>query len=176
VGDYELGDDSPKNSRRWSKRVEESRRGLESLRPTSTHFDPLRRLFQLDLTVAPADIDDLGHVNNIVYLRWVNDVAIAHWKTLGAAPDVARLGWVVTRHELDYKAAAFLGDALTGRTWIGATTAVTCERFVEIRRARDDRLLVASRSIWVAVDRTTGKPKRIEESVLAPLRANGPTD
>jgi acyl-CoA thioester hydrolase len=127
-------------------------------------------LFHLDLVVAPEHIDDLGHVNNVVYLRWVQDVASAHWKTVAAAPDVARLAWVVTRQELDYKAAAFLGDVLTGRTWIGATTAVTCERFVEIRRTRDDRVLLASRSIWVAVDRTTGKPRRIEDSVLAPLR------
>ena len=129
-------------------------------------------MFHLDLVVAPEHIDDLGHVNNVVYLRWVQDVASSHWKTKAAPADVARLAWVVTRQELDYKAAAFLGDALTGRTWIGATTAVTCERFVEIRRTRDDRLLVASRSIWVAVDRTTGKPKRIEDSVLAPLRTD----
>ena len=127
-------------------------------------------MFELSFTVVPEHIDDLGHVNNVVYLHWVQDVANAHWKTLAAAPDLARLGWVVTRHEVDYKAAGFLGDLLVARTWIGATTAVTCERFVEIRRTRDDRLLVASRSIWVSVDRATGKPKRIDDSVLAPLR------
>jgi acyl-CoA thioester hydrolase len=122
--------------------------------------------------VSPADIDDLSHVNNVVYLRWVQEVATAHWKSVAAAADIERLAWVVTRHELDYKAAAFLGDALTGKTWVGATTAITCERFVEIRRTRDDRLLAASRSIWVPVDRATGKLRRIEESVLAPLRRN----
>ena len=112
----------------------------------------------------------MSHVNNVVYLRWVQDVASGHWKALAAPEDLARLGWVVTRQELDYKAAAFLGDELIGRTWIGATTAVTCERFVEIRRVRDDKLLVASRSIWVPVDRSTGRPKRIDPSVLEPLR------
>ena len=120
--------------------------------------------------IAPSDIDDLGHVNNVVYLRWVQEVASAHWKSAGAPADLERLAWVVTRHELDYKAAAFLGDAIVGRTWIGATTAVTCERFVEIRRTKDDKLMVASRSIWVPVDRSTGRPKRIDDSVLAPLR------
>ena len=127
-------------------------------------------MFQLDLTILPDDIDDLGHVNNVVYLRWVQDVASAHWKTAAAPTDLDRLAWVVTRHELDYKAAAFLGDALVGRTWIGATTAITCERFVEIRRGKDDRLLVASRSVWVPVDRTSGRPRRIDDSVLARLR------
>lgn len=128
-------------------------------------------MFELHLTIAPADIDDLGHVNNVVYLRWVQEVASTHWKTTAAAADLERLAWVVTRQELDYKAAAYLGDDIVGRTWIGATTAITCERFVEIRRAKDDKLMLASRSIWVPVDRTTGRPKRIDDSVLAPLRS-----
>jgi acyl-CoA thioester hydrolase len=136
----------------------------------STFFDPLR-LFELHLAIAPADIDDLGHVNNVVYLRWVQEVASAHWQSAAAPEDHARLAWVVTRHELDYKAAAFLGDEIVGRTRIGATTPITCERFVEIRRTKDDKLLVASRSVWVPVDRTTGRPKRIEDSVLAPFRS-----
>jgi acyl-CoA thioester hydrolase len=127
-------------------------------------------VFTLDLTVTPADIDDLGHVNNVVYLRWVQEVATAHWKSAAAAADIDRLAWVVTRHELDYKAASYLGDALNGKTWVGATTPITCERFVEIRRTRDDKLLAASRSLWVPVDRATGKLRRIDDSVLAPLR------
>ena len=147
---------------------------LNSLRPSSTVFDHPSTasglVFTLDLTITPADIDDLGHVNNVVYLRWVQEVATAHWKS-GAAPvDIDRLAWVVTRHQLDYKAAAFLGDALVGRTWIGTTGPISCERFVEIRRAKDDKLLVASRSMWVPVDRATGRPKRIEATVLEPFR------
>lgn len=128
-------------------------------------------MFELSLTISPADIDDLGHVNNVVYLRWVQDVANAHWKSTAAPADLERLAWVVTRHEVDYKAASYLGDVIVGRTWIGTTTAVTCERFVEIRRAKDDKLMVASRSVWVPVDRTTGRPKRIGDSVLGPLRS-----
>src|SRR5512145_445200 len=109
-------------------------------------------MFELPITVQPGDIDDLGHVNNVVYLRWVQDVAKAHWQTRAAAEDVDRLGWVVTRHELDYKAAAFLGDALIARTWIGETAPLSCERFVEISRPSDNRILVRARSIWVPVD------------------------
>ena len=131
-------------------------------------------MFELPITVQPADIDDLGHVNNVVYLRWIQDVAKSHWQTVAAADDVARLGWVVTRHELDYRAAAFLGDVLVARTWIGETAPLTCERFVEIRRLRDDRLLVQARSIWVPVDRASGRPKRIGPEVLAPFQGPGP--
>ena len=127
-------------------------------------------MFELSITVQPGDIDDLGHVNNVVYLRWVQDAAKSHWKSLAAAEDFERLGWVVTRHELEYKAASFLGDALVARTWIGETGPLTCERFVEISRPSDRRLLVRARSIWVPVDRTSGKPRRIGPEVLEPLR------
>lgn len=127
-------------------------------------------MFELPITVLPADIDDLGHVNNVVYLRWVQDVARAHWEAAAAREDVERLGWVVTRHELDYKSAAFLGDALRGRTWIGQTGPLSCERFVEIRRPTDDRVIVSARTIWVPVDRATGKPRRIAPEVLEPFR------
>ncbi len=126
--------------------------------------------FDLPLEPAPGDIDDLGHVNNVVYLRWIQDVARAHWRTTAAPEDVERLGWVVTRHEIDYRAAAFLGDALVARTWIGETGPLSCERFVEIRRPRDDRVLVRARSLWVPVDRATGRPKRIGPEVLSPFR------
>ena len=131
-------------------------------------------MYRMPLEVLPAHLDRLGHVNNVVYLRWIQDVAKAHWQTVATSDNVARLGWVVTRHELDYRAAAFLGDALIARTWIGETAPLTCERFVEIRRLRDDRLLVQARSIWVPVDRASGRPKRIGPEVLAPFRGTGP--
>lgn len=127
-------------------------------------------MFELPITATPADADDLGHVNNVVYLAWVQEVARRHWETMASPEDVVRLGWVVTRHELDYKAAAFPGDTVVARTWIGETSPVSCERFVEIVRPRDQRLLVRARSVWVPVDRTTGRLKRIPESVLAPFR------
>lgn len=127
-------------------------------------------MFELPLTVHPADIDDLGHVNNVVYLRWVQDVARAHWESMATAGDVARLGWVVTRHELDYRIPAYLGDSLTARTWIGQSGPLSCERFVEIRREKDGRTVVSARSMWVPVDRMTGKPRRIAPEVLEPFR------
>lgn len=127
-------------------------------------------MFELPITVLPDDCDELGHVNNVVYLRWVQDAARSHWESAAAPEDVARLAWVVTRHELDYKAAAFPGDRLVARTWIGETSPLSCERFVEITRPADGRLLVRARSIWVPVDRVTGRPRRITSAVLDPFR------
>ena len=76
--------------------------------------------FELAIAVEPADIDQLGHVNNVVYLRWVQEAAVAHWTAIAPATDQAKLLWVVVRHEIDYKQAAFLGDRIIARTWVGA--------------------------------------------------------
>jgi acyl-CoA thioester hydrolase len=127
-------------------------------------------MFEIPITVASAHIDDLGHVNNVVYLQWVQDVAKSHWHAMANADDIKNLGWVVTRHEMEYRAAGFLGDELVARTWIGETTSLSCERFVEIRRSSDDRVLMRARSIWIPVDRTSGRPRRIGPQVLAAFR------
>lgn len=125
--------------------------------------------FSLPVTVTPADIDGLGHVNNVVYLRWMQDAATAHWET--AAPDSLKAAviWVVTRHEIDYKAPAFVGEELLVRTWVGEPSGATWERFIEIRRARDDKLLARGRSVYAALDRATGRPRRVDPALRAPF-------
>lgn len=125
--------------------------------------------FELPILVLPADIDGLGHVNNVVYLRWMQDAATAHWET--AAPESLRAEviWVVTRHEIDFKAPAFVGEELLARTWVGEPSGATWERFIEIRRARDDKLLARGRSIYAALDRATGRPRRVDPALRAPF-------
>ena len=118
-------------------------------------------MYRMPLEVLPAHIDRLGHVNNVVYLQWMQTVAEAHWRAVARPEDQAGIVWVVTRHEIDYESPAFPGDRLEARTWVGEWTAATCERFIEIRRASDARLLVRARSVWVALDAKTGRPKRI---------------
>jgi acyl-CoA thioester hydrolase len=125
--------------------------------------------FSLPVTVTPADIDGLGHVNNVVYLRWMQDAATAHWETVAPASLKAEVIWVVTRHEIDYKAPAFVGDELVARTWVGEPSGATWERFIEIRRATDDKLLARGRSIYAALDRTTGRPRRVDPALRAPF-------
>ncbi|HEV8149859.1 MAG TPA: acyl-CoA thioesterase, partial [Gemmatimonadales bacterium] len=74
------------------------------------------RSFELSITVRPADIDALGHVNNVVYLRWMQQAATAHWEQAASPAIRAQVGWVVIRHEIDYKAPAFVGEQLLART------------------------------------------------------------
>jgi acyl-CoA thioester hydrolase len=111
------------------------------------------------------DVDGNGHVNNVVYLRWIQEAAVAHWVSVAAADVRAEVSWVVVRHEIDYKRPAFPGDTLVVRTRVDAVTAATTERLCEIVR-RDDRVLVAqSRTIWCAIDPKSGRPKRIDPRI-----------
>lgn len=125
------------------------------------HPDPSTERFDLPLTVAPEDIDELGHVNNVVYLRWVQEVAVAHWRAAATPVQRSEVVWVVVRHEIDYKHAAKLDDAIVARTWVGTATAQTFERHTEILRARDGRLLARARTLWCPVGIKSGRPIRV---------------
>jgi acyl-CoA thioester hydrolase len=125
--------------------------------------------FTLAIVVAPADIDGQGHVNNVVYLRWMQEAATAHWDSAAPPELKARVNWVVTRHEVDYKAPAFAGERLVARTWVGQPSGATWERFIEIRRMADDRLLARGRSIYAALDPATGRPRRVDAGLRKPL-------
>jgi acyl-CoA thioester hydrolase len=121
----------------------------------------------MTLTVQPADIDRQNHVNNTVYVRWIQEVATAHWQARAPAEARDAIGWVVLRHEIDYKSPAGLGDEIVLRTWVGKATRITFERFTEIRRARDNELLSQARTIWVPINPDTGKPARVPAEVRA---------
>jgi acyl-CoA thioester hydrolase len=129
--------------------------------------------FTLAIVVAPADIDGQGHVNNVVYLRWMQEAATAHWDAKATAELKARVNWVVTRHEVDYKAPAFAGERLVARTWVGQPSGATWERFIEIRRVADDRLLARGRSLYAALDPATGRPRRVDAGLRKPLEDPG---
>ncbi len=124
-------------------------------------------LFEIPITVRADDIDDMQHVNNVVYLRWVQDVALAHWKASATADMQETLAWVATRHELDYLRAALLGDAIVARTWIGTVDSRRFERFTEIARADDGVVLLRARTRWLLVNRATGRVTRISAELRA---------
>jgi len=121
--------------------------------------------FELPIQVQPPDIDRLGHVNNVVYLRWVQDVAVAHWRASATAAQQAEVLWVVLRHEIDFKHPARLEDGIIARTWVGTATRHAFERHTEILRARDRRLLARARTLWCPISPETGKPKRVGDDV-----------
>ncbi len=117
--------------------------------------------FELRVRVLPADIDELGHVNNTVYLRWVQDAATAHWGALASAETQSAIVWVVLRHEIDYKTPALADDEVLLRTWVGKASRLTFERFTEIRRARDQQLFAQARTLWCPINPATGRPTRV---------------
>ena len=109
--------------------------------------------------VEKSDIDEQGHVNNVAYVRWVQDVAVAHWRYAATEEEQAKYTWVVLRHEIDYKKQAFESEEIAATTWVGKATKITCERFTEIKRESD--LLVQAKSIWCMIDHESLKPIRI---------------
>ena len=123
--------------------------------------------FEMTVRVQLSDIDELGHVNNVRYLQWVQDVAVAHWNAAAPEADRARLLWVVLRHEIDYRTPAFAGDALLLRTWVGTASRVRFERLTEIVRASDGAVLAQARTMWCAVDSVTRKPTSVSAEVRA---------
>ena len=121
--------------------------------------------FELPIAVLPEDIDRLGHVNNVVYLKWVQEVAIAHWTAAADPEDQAALAWVVTRHEIDYRRPALEGDAIIARTWIGSARRLAFDRHTEIVRARDGKVLATARTVWCPIDRRSGRPTEVSDRV-----------
>ena len=124
-------------------------------------------LFEMTVLVSPSDIDEQNHVNNTVYLRWVQDVATAHWRAIASAEARDMIGWVVLRHEIDYKTPAQAGDNITLCTWVGKATRLTFERFTEIRRNSDGQLLSKARTLWCPINAQTGRPARVPAEVRA---------
>lgn len=115
--------------------------------------------FSHNFIVEAEEIDELGHVNNVAYLQWVQDIAVAHWTEAATDSQREKYIWVVVRHEIDYKNPAFAGEEITAQTWVGEWTFVTCERFTEIKRGGD--LLVKGRTVWCMIDKQTARPVRI---------------
>ena len=110
------------------------------------------------------DIDDLHHVNNVVYLQWVLEVSGMHWNTLASEEINKESVWVVLRHEIDYLAQAYVHDTITLYTWIGESQGVKSVRHVHIYCG--DKLLVKCKTTWCLVDPQTLKPKRITPEIF----------
>jgi acyl-CoA thioester hydrolase len=123
--------------------------------------------FEMIVSVLPEDIDEQQHVNNTVYLRWVQDVATAHWQAIASPEAQKNIGWVVLRHEINYKTPAVLDDKIILRTWVGKATRLTFERFTEIRRDSDKQLLSEARTLWCPISTETARPIRVPEEVRA---------
>jgi acyl-CoA thioester hydrolase len=128
-----------------------------------------RPIFELEFTAGPEHIDELGHVNNAVWVQWIQQVAVAHWDALADPAHRDAFFWVVVRHEVDYLRPAFEGDTLVARTWVGeAPKGARFDRFVEFT-GKDGRLCVRAKTGWAILDKAAGRPVRVPPEVVAPF-------
>lgn len=126
-------------------------------------------VFEMTLTAAPEHIDELGHVNNAVWVQWIQQVAVAHWHAVASLEHRDAYFWVVVRHEIDYLRSAQDGDVISARTWVGeAPQGARFERFVEFT-GPDGKVCVRSRTQWAIIDKALGRPIRVPAEVIAPF-------
>jgi len=124
--------------------------------------------FRRDRTILAEDCDELGHVNNVTWVRFVVELAVAHSTSLGfGTPRYRELGawWVVHRQEIDYRAPAFPGDEVEEETWVAEMRGARCLRRSRITRPADSVLLVEAATTWVWTAAESGRPRRIPPEV-----------
>jgi acyl-CoA thioester hydrolase len=116
-------------------------------------------------------IDELGHVNNAVWVQWIQQVAVAHWDAVADPAHKDAYYWVVVRHEIDYLRAAYPGDRIIARTWVGdAPKGARFDRHVEFT-GPDGKPCVRAKTDWAIIDKAAGRPIRVPTAVVAPFLA-----
>ena len=129
------------------------------------------KAFERRITAQPEDIDELGHVNNAVWVRWIQDVATAHWYAVARPDHADAFIWLVVRHEIDYMRAVLEGETVTGRTWVGdAPKGARFDRHMEFV-GEDGKPRVRARTTWAILDKESGRPIRVPPEVVAPFLA-----
>ena len=104
-------------------------------------------------------------MNNVVYLRWVQEVSTAHWYSAATEEQKERIGWVVVRHEIDYLNPARLDNEIIARTWVGTAQKNIFERHVEFIRAHDQKVLARVRTLWYPIDLKSRRPTRVSADI-----------
>ncbi len=122
-------------------------------------------MFRHDICVAEQDIDTMGHVNNSVYLRWVQDAVVHYWQSMAPAEAIAKHLWVALKHEITYRKPTFLNDQVVAEVIAekvhGARTFFT----TVVKRGED--VLAEVRSSWCCLDAVTRRPTRLAHDVAA---------
>ncbi|MBN8809461.1 MAG: acyl-CoA thioesterase [Sphingomonas sp.] len=121
------------------------------------------------ITATAADIDELGHVNNAVWVKWIQDIAVAHWNDIATPEQQAAYVWVVTRHEIDYRGNVAAGETVTAETWVAEPpVGARFDRHVRFTGA-DGRVKVEAVTTWALIDRASGRLLRVRPELAAPF-------
>ena len=125
----------------------------------------------LTFTALPQHIDELGHVNNAVWVQWIQQVATAHWDTAAPQSHKDAYVWVVVRHEIDYLGNVSPGESVTARTWISdPPKGARFDRNVEFLNAAG-KAVVRAKTTWAMIDRASGRIARVRDEIAAPFFA-----
>jgi acyl-CoA thioester hydrolase len=127
--------------------------------------DPIHRYA---FTIPPESLDENGHVNNVHYVQWMQDVAVRHFEALGGVSLMQTWGaiWVVHSHNIEYLSPAFAGERIEARTWVANLRRVRSLRRYEFVRLSDNKLLVRGATEWVFLDAKSGRPLAIPDEVV----------
>ncbi len=123
------------------------------------------------IKVTSADIDEMNHVNNVVYVQWVQDAAAAHWNVQAPDEVKSKFNWVVMRHEIDYRMSALLNDELIAKTWVDSYEGAKSVRIVQIIRKNDVKLLAEARTTWCLLSAGNNKPVRAGDEIKSVFKA-----
>lgn len=132
-------------------------------------------VFLHEVIADKSTIDANGHVNNVVFVQWMQDVAIMHWESRGGIEMQQQEGatWVARSHHIEYLSPAQLGDRITIRTWIADLRRVRSCRRYEFLRAADQQLLARGETDWVFIDAATGRPKTVPPAFMRQFDCEG---
>ncbi len=124
-------------------------------------------VFSSEFRVSVEDTDQNRHVNNVVYVQWMQDIAIKHSNTSGGTAAIEALNciWVVFSHKIVYLNPAFAGDVIEASTWVDHYSRVKAERHYLFLRKSDNKLLAKGETEWVFIDPAKGRPRSIPEAV-----------
>jgi acyl-CoA thioester hydrolase len=126
-----------------------------------------RQVFQASFRPQDADIDENGHVNNVVYLDWAQRLAIAHWRARAPAQDQDAYAWIALRHEVDYRRPLRPSETAQGRTWVSdSADGPRFDRFVRID-GPDGAMCAQARTVWCLIERASGRPRRVPARLVA---------
>ncbi|RLD29438.1 MAG: acyl-CoA thioesterase [Bacteroidetes bacterium] len=123
------------------------------------------QVFEKFITVTKDDLDELNHVNNVRYVKWVNDVAKEHWLQNASKDLCEEYFWVLLSHKIQYKNSALLNDIVKLKTYVIKTDGITSTRIVEMYHNKSQKLLIISETKWCLMSYKTLRPTRINSEI-----------